>query len=275
MCIRDRRYLPGVLDGSVIAGMGMSEPEAGTDVLGMRTTATKNAAGTYVINGSKIWITNGTVGDLFLVYAKLDGKITSFIVERSFKGFTNGPKIDKCGMRGSHMCQLFFENVEVPKENLLGEEGKGVIHMMRNLELERLTLAAMAVGIADSCVEQMTRYANDRKAFNTPIINFGQMQRYIAESFAETEAAKTLTYAVSRSVAPGVANRIGSDAAKLFASPVAKRAADNAMQVMGGMGYSRDMPVERLWRDAKLLEIGGGTIEAHHKNLAKDLVRLL
>ena len=270
-----KRYLPGVLDGSVIAGMGMSEPEAGTDVLGMRTTATKNAAGNYVINGSKIWITNGTVGDLFLVYAKLDGKITSFIVERGFKGFTNGPKIDKCGMRGSHMCQLFFEDVEVPKENLLGEEGKGVIHIMRNLELERLTLAAMAVGISDSCVEQMTRYAADRKAFNNPIINFGQIQRYIAESFAEGEAAKTLTYAVSRSVAPGVANRIGSDAAKLFASPVAKRAADNAMQVMGGMGYSRDMPVERLWRDAKLLEIGGGTIEAHHKNLAKDLARLL
>ena len=132
----------------------------------------------------------------------------------------------------------------------------------------------MAIGIAEQCVELMTDYAKQRKAFGQPIINYGQIQRYIAEGFAETEAAKTLTYAVSRSVAPGVQNRIGSDAAKLFASPVSKRVADNAMQVMGGMGYSRDMPVERLWRDAKLLEIGGGTLEAHHKNLAKDLSQL-
>lgn len=268
------RFLPRVLSGDVVAGMGMSEPGAGTDVLGMTTTATKNEGGNYVINGSKIWITNGTMGEVFLVYAKLNGKITAFLVERGFKGFSNGPKIDKCGMRGSQMCQLFFENVEVPKENLIGAEGKGVVHMMRNLEIERLTLAAMAVGIAERCVELMVQYGKDRKAFGQPIINFGQMQRYIAESFAHTEAAKTLTYAVSRSVAPGIQNRIGSDAAKLFAAPVSKIVADNAMQVMGGMGYSRDMPVERLWRDAKLLEIGGGTIEAHHKNLAKDLAAM-
>jgi isovaleryl-CoA dehydrogenase len=269
------RYLAKVLSGDSLAGMCMSEPGAGTDVLGMTTTATKNAAGNYVINGSKIWITNGTMAEVFLVYAKLDGKITAFIVERNFKGFSNGPKIDKCGMRGSQMCQIFFDNVEVPKENLVGLEGKGVVHMMRNLEIERLTLAAMAVGIADQCVELMVKYGKDRKAFNQPIIQFGQMQKYIAESFAQTEAAKALTYAVSRSVAPGVQNRIGSDAAKLFAAPVSKIVADNAMQMMGGMGYSRDMPVERLWRDAKLLEIGGGTLEAHHKNLAKDLSALL
>ena len=269
------RYLAKVLSGDSLAGMCMSEPGAGTDVLGMTTTATKNASGNYVINGSKIWITNGTMAEVFLVYAKLDGKITAFIVERGFKGFSNGPKIDKCGMRGSQMCQIFFDNVEVPKENLVGLEGKGVVHMMRNLEIERLTLAAMAVGIADQCVELMVKYGKDRKAFNQPIIQFGQMQKYIAESFAQTEAAKALTYAVSRSVAPGVQNRIGSDAAKLFAAPVSKIVADNAMQMMGGMGYSRDMPVERLWRDAKLLEIGGGTLEAHHKNLAKDLSALL
>ena len=252
----------------------MSEPGAGTDVLGMTTNAVKNGNGDYLINGSKVWITNGTVADVFLVYAKLNGKITAFIVERSFKGFSSGPKIDKCGMRGSQMCQLYFDNMVVPKENLIGEEGKGVVHMMRNLEIERVTLAGMAIGIAEQCVELMTDYAKQRKAFGQPIINYGQIQRYIAEGFAETEAAKTLTYAVSRSVAPGVQNRIGSDAAKLFASPVSKRVADNAMQVMGGMGYSRDMPVERLWRDAKLLEIGGGTLEAHHKNLAKDLSQL-
>jgi isovaleryl-CoA dehydrogenase len=265
------RFLPRVLSGEFIAAMGMSEPGAGTDVQGMQTTAIKNSNGNYILNGSKIWITNGTVADVFLIYAKYEGKITAFIVEKSFKGFSSGPKIDKLGMRGSQMCQLFFENVEVPKENLLGEERKGAAHMMRNLEMERLTLAAMAVGIADQCVDLMVKYSKERKSFEQPIINFGQIQRYIAESFAETEAAKCLTYAVSRSVSPGTHNRIGSDAAKLFSAPVSKRVADNAIQVMGGMGYSRDMPVERLWRDAKLLEIGGGTLEAHHKNLAKDI----
>ena len=269
------KYLPGVLSGDVIGSMCMSEPGAGTDVLGMTTTATRNANGNYVIKGSKIWITNATKADVFIVYAKLDGKITSFIVERGMKGFSTGPKIDKCGMRASHMCQVFFDDVEVPKENLLGEECKGVKSMMRNLEIERITLAAMSVGIADRCCDEMQKYAKERKAFGQSIAGFGQIQRYIAESYAETEAAKAYTYAVSRSISATTQNRIGSDAAKLFATPVAKRVADNAIQVMGGMGYSRDMPVERLWRDAKLLEIGGGTLEAHHKNMTKDLLAQL
>ena len=267
------KYLPKSLTGETICGMGMSEPGAGTDVLGMATTA-ELKGDYYVLNGSKLWITNGPIGDVFLVYAKVNGRVTAFIVERAYEGFSSGKKIDKCGMRGSQMCELHFDNVKVPKENLLGEEGKGLVHMMRNLEIERLALGAMAVGIADQCVEYMVQYAKDRKQFGKSILSFGQIQRYIAESFAETEAAKTLTYAVSRAVDPNIANRIGSDATKLFAAPVAKRVADNAIQVMGGMGYSRDMPVERLWRDAKLLEIGGGTLEAHHKNLAKDLASL-
>jgi isovaleryl-CoA dehydrogenase len=229
----------------------------------------------YILNGGKSWITNGPMGNVFLIYAKVNGKVTAFLVERSFKGFASGNKIDKCGMRASQMCQLFFDNCEVPSENMVGAEGKGVVHMMRNLEIERLTLAAMAVGIAEQCCDLMLQYAKDRKAFGQSINNFGQIQRYIGESFAETEAAKALTYAISRNVAPGIQNRIGSDAAKLFAAPVSKRAADNAMQVMGGMGYTKDMPVERLWRDAKLLEIGGGTLESHHKNLTKDLTAML
>ncbi|KPA80908.1 putative mitochondrial isovaleryl-coA dehydrogenase [Leptomonas pyrrhocoris] len=270
-----QRWLPKVLSGEHVGAMGMSEPSAGTDVLGMRTTAKKDANGDYVLNGSKIWITNGTVADVFLVYAKVNDKITSFVVERGTKGFTQGPKIDKCGMRASHMCELFFEDVVVPKENLLGAEGKGVVGMMRNLELERVTLAAMSVGIAERSVELMTKYAAERKAFGQPISNFGQIQRYIAEGYADTEAAKALVYTVSQHVHPNNKNRLGSDAAKLFATPVAKRVADAAIQVMGGMGYSRGMPVERLWRDAKLLEIGGGTIEAHHKNITKDLIKEL
>ncbi|GET89739.1 isovaleryl-coA dehydrogenase, putative [Leishmania tarentolae] len=267
------RWLPKVLTGEHVGAMGMSEPSAGTDVLGMRMSAKKDSNGNYVLNGSKIWITNGTVADIFLIYAKVDGKITAFTVERGTKGFTQGPKIDKCGMRASHMCQLFFEDAVVPAENRLGEEGKGIVSMMRNLELERVTLAAMAVGIAERSVELMTSYASQRKAFGQPISNFGQIQRYIAEGYADTEAAKTFVYSVSHKIHPDNKNRLGSDAAKLFATPIAKKVADSAIQVMGGMGYSQGMPVERLWRDAKLLEIGGGTIEAHHKNITKDLLK--
>lgn len=267
------RWLPKVLSGEHVGAMGMSEPSAGTDVLGMRSTAVKDGSGNYILNGSKIWITNGTVANVYLVYAMVDGKVTAFVLERGMRGFTNGPKIDKCGMRASHMCELFFDHVVVPAENMLGAEGQGLVGMMRNLELERLTLAAMAVGIADRCVDLMTEYAGQRYAFGKPIASFGQMQRLIAESYAETQAAKALTYAVSRSVSPTSQNRLGSDAAKLFATPVGKRVADNAMQLMGGVGYSRASPVERLWRDAKLLEIGGGTIEAHQKNITKDLMR--
>ncbi|AIN99475.1 isovaleryl-coA dehydrogenase, putative [Leishmania panamensis] len=267
------RWLPKVLTGEHVGAMGMSEPGAGTDVLGMQTTAKKDSYGNYVLNGSKIWITNGTVADVYLIYAKVNGKITAFVVERGMKGFTQGPKIDKCGMRASHMCQLFFEDAVVPAENLLGGDGKGMVGMMRNLELERVTLAGMAVGIAERSVELMTSYASQRKAFGHPISNFGQIQRYIAEGYADTEAAKALVYSVSHNVHPDNQNRLGSDAAKLFATPIAKKVADSAIQVMGGMGYTQDMPVERLWRDAKLLEIGGGTIEAHHKNIAKDLLK--
>ncbi|KAG5500975.1 hypothetical protein GH5_04564 [Leishmania sp. Ghana 2012 LV757] len=269
------RWLPKVLTGEHVGAMGMSEPSAGTDVLGMRMTAKKDGNGNYVLNGSKIWITNGTVANVFLIYAKVDGKITAFVVERGTKGFSQGPKIDKCGMRASHMCQLFFEDVVIPAENLLGQEGKGMMSMMRNLELERVTLAAMAVGIAERSVELMTLYASQRKAFDQPISSFGQIQRYIAEGYADTEAAKAFVYSVSHNVHSDNQNRLGSDAAKLFATPIAKKVADAAMQVMGGMGYSRGMPVERLWRDAKLLEIGGGTIEAHHKNITKDLIKAL
>jgi len=268
------KWLAPTITGEKLAAMGMSEPGAGTDVLGMRTTAEKKGA-KYIINGGKTWITNGTDADVFLVYAKVEGKITSFVLEKGMPGFTTGAKIDKCGMRGSEMCPLYFDNVEVPAENMLGAEGKGVVHMMRNLEIERVTLAAMACGIAEESVELMTQYAKDRVAFGTPINQFGQIQRYIADGFAQTEAAKALTYAVARNCAPGTQNRIGTDAAKLFATPAAKKIADDAMQVMGGMGYTKDMPVERLWRDAKLLEIGGGTLEAHQKNLCKDLTSML
>ena len=268
------RYLPKVLSGEWIAGMGMTEPEAGTDVLGMRAHAVRDGDH-YVLNGRKTFITNGTEGFCFQIYAKVDGRITAFVVDRDCAGFTHEAKTPKCGMRGSSMCDLVFEDCRVPVANRLGDEGGGITHMMRNLEIERLGLAAQSLGIADRCMEIMLNYGQDRIAFGEPINRFGQIQRYIADSYAMTEAARTLIYHVAHSVTPTNRNRIGSDAAKLFASPVGKTVADNAMQVLGGAGYTQEWPVERLWRDAKLLEIGGGTLESHQKNLTKDLTKLM
>lgn len=266
------RYLEKAISGEYIGGMGMTEPGAGTDVLGMSTTAVRDGD-EYVLNGTKTYITNGKEAFVFLVYAKVDGRISSFVVDRECPGFSTSDKIDKIGMRGSTMTELIFDNCRIPASNLCGEEGGGLVHMMRNLEMERLTLAAMSVGIADRCVEIMIRHGQERKAFGQPINRFGQIQRYIAEGWAKTEAAKALVYKVAQDVGPENNNRIGSDAAKLFAAPVGKEVADWAMQVMGGAGYCREYPVERLWRDAKLLEIGGGTLESHQKNMTKDLAK--
>ena len=269
--LRDK-YLGKVLSGEWIGGMGMTEPGAGTDVLAMTTTARRDGSN-YRLNGTKTYITNGCEGHCFLVYAKLDDKVTAFVVDRDCPGFSTSQHIDKLGMRGSTMSELIFDDCVVPAENLAGKEGEGLVHMMRNLEIERLTLAGMSVGIADRCVEIMVNYGAERKTFGQSINRYGQIQRYIADGYAMTEAAKCLVYNVSRDISPDSRNRIGSDAAKLFAAPVGKIVADYAMQVMGGAGYCREYPVERLWRDAKLLEIGGGTLEAHQKNLTKDLTR--
>jgi len=268
------RYLEKVITGEWIGGMAMTEPGAGTDVLGMNTTAVV-AGDEYVLNGVKTYITNGSEGHCFLVYAKLDGELTTFIVDRGCPGFSTSKHIDKLGMRGSTMSELIFEDCRIPRANLCGEPGGGMTHMMRNLEIERLTLAAISVGIADRCVEIMVKFANERRAFGESINRFGQIQRYIGEGYAKTEAAKALVYNVARDIGADRRARLGSDAAKLFAAPVGKEVADFAMQVMGGAGYCREFPVERLWRDAKLLEIGGGTLEAHQKNLTKDLTRMM
>jgi isovaleryl-CoA dehydrogenase len=252
----------------------MTEPNHGTDVLGLSTRAVRKGD-RYLLTGTKTYITNGPEADVFLVYAKTEGKVSAFVVEATSPGFSKSAHISKMGMRASSMSELIFEDCEVPVENLLGREGQGLEHMMRNLEIERLALAAMSVGIALRCVEEMVTYAEDRKAFGQSINSFGQIQRYIADSFAATEAARCLVYNVARAVSPELRNRIGSDAAKLFAAPVGKQVADNAMQVLGGAGYCREYNIERLFRDAKLLEIGGGTIESHQKNLTKDLTRAM
>lgn len=271
------RYLAPTLDGRHVAGMAMSEPAAGTDVLGMSTVAVEDGDH-YVLNGTKQWITNATHGDVFLVYAKLDRgnprSITSFVVESGWEGFSVGRKEVKMGMRQSPTGQLVFENVRVPKENLLGEPGGALVHMMRNLEIERVTLAAMSCGIARECSDILNRYAIlDRTAFGQPLSAFGQIQRFIGESYAKTAAARALVYNTALNVGPGQRNSLGAAAAKLVATTTAEEVARNAIQTLGGYGYTAEYRVERLLRDAILLSIGGGTNEAMQKNITSDLRR--
>lgn len=273
------RIMPKVVSGEWIGGMCMTEPEAGTDVLGMKSDAVKEGDH-YVLNGCKMFITNGsiddkTLGDVFLVYAKVNGRITTFLVEKGFEGFALGQKLhDKLGMRASMTSELVFDNCIIPAANLVGNEGESAKHMMRNLEIERVTLAAMSLGIALRCLEVMVSYATQRKAFGVALAEHGQIQRHIAESYADFKAARCYVYDVARRLdLRSFGNRADADGAKLFASRAAKDIADRAIQVLGGYGYMGEYVVERLWRDAKLLEIGGGTSEAHQKNITKDLVR--
>ncbi|MBN1946312.1 MAG: acyl-CoA dehydrogenase family protein [Bradymonadales bacterium] len=266
------RYLGRCVTGEWIGAMALTEPGGGTDVMSMRTTAVRQGDH-YVLNGSKTFITNAPEATLFLVYGKVDGRITSFVVERGFEGFSVGPKIAKLGMRASTMSTIYMEDCVVPAANVLGEPGAGLVNMMRNLEIERLTLAAQSLGIAERCLEEMVSYAMERKAFGHLLVDFGQIQEHIGVSYAKTLAAKTLIYTVARNVHPDARNRLDSDAAKLFAAPVGKEVADRAIQVLGGYGYCQEYKVERFWRDAKLLEIGGGTSESHQKNITRELVR--
>ena len=280
-------FLPSLVTGERIGGLCMSEPNAGTDLLAMQTSAVLSEDKQHwVLNGQKMWITNGCLsesselGDLFLVYAKSSSSenkkgVSLFLVEKGSPGFSLGQKLkDKCGMRSSNTAELVFSDCKIPVKNLVGEQGKGMIPMMRNLEIERIALAAMSLGIARRCIDVMVKYSAERMAFGKPIASFGQIQRHIAESYAEFTACRSYVYAVANEInleQPG--NRIDSDGVKLVSTTMAKTVADRAIQVLGGYGYLGEYTVERLWRDSKLLEIGGGTLEAHQKNITADLVR--
>ena len=283
-----RRYLPGACSGELVGGMCMSEAFAGTDVMGMKSRARRDGDD-YVLDGSKMWITNGGIsenelGDIFLVYAydaQLEAetgkpRLSLYLVEKGMEGFSLGQKIhDKLGMRASTTAELVFEGVRVPASNLVGKPGGAVGSMMRNLEIERVTLAAMSLGIARRCVEVMNRYAQERMSFGKPLNAFGQIQRHIAESYAEYMAGRSYVYNFSsRMGLDASGTRLDSDGVKLYCSTMGKNVADRAIQVLGGYGYVGEYVVERLWRDAKLLEIGGGTNEAHQKNMTRDLTRL-
>ena len=281
------RILPKVCSGEWIGAMAMSEPDAGTDVLGLSTNAKLTDDGNWCLNGRKMWITNGcldetgTPADVVWVYARTgtDDKgrveMSTFIVEAGMEGYSVGQKIyDKTGMRASNTAELVFDNCIVPAENLVGNKGESLIHMMCNLEVERLTLGAMSLGISRRCLEEMNRYATDRTAFNSQIRDFGQIQRYIGDSWAKYRAMRSYIYDTALSLKLGKAgHRLDSDGVKLFAATAAKEIADAAIQVMGGYGYVGEYHVERLWRDSKLIEIGGGTIESHQKNITRDLFK--
>jgi len=280
-----QRILPKVCSGEWVSCMAMSEPDYGTDVLGMQTTAVEQEDGTWLINGNKMWITNGvldeagTPADIVWLYARTGeddrGRpaISTFIVEHGMPGYKGGQKIlDKTGMRGSNTSELVFDDCIVPAANLVGNVGGSIGHMMRNLELERISLAAMSLGIARRSLSEMNRYASERQAFGKPLRNFGQIQRHIGESWSEYRAMRSYIYDTARRMDVGESgNRLDSDGVKLFATTAAKNIADRAMQVLGGYGYVGEYVVERLWRDAKLLEIGGGTLESHQKNISRDL----
>lgn len=282
-----RKYLPKLSSGEWVGSMAMSEPDYGTDVLGMKTTAVRKGD-KYIINGQKMWITNGAIDDqktpcdFVLLYAKTgerteNGKthvqISTFVIEKNDPGFSVGQKImDKLGMRGSNTAELVFSNCEIPADRLVGSEGESLHHMMRNLEIERLGLAAMGLGISRRSLQIMNKYASERYSFGKPLAHYGQIQKYIAESYAEYKAAQAYVYETARKMdLTKQGQRLDSDGTKLFATTVSKNIADRAIQVLGGYGYVGEYVVERLWRDAKLLGIGGGTLEAHQKNITRDL----
>ncbi len=281
------RILPKVCSGEWIGAMAMSEPNYGTDVLGMETTADLNSDGNWVINGNKMWITNGSIddertpADVVWVYARTGvdergrPQLSTFIIENGTPGYSVGQKIyDKTGMRASNTAELVFADCIVGPEALVGEPGSSMHHMMKNLEIERLTLAAMSLGIARRSLDIMNRYASERVAFGKPIRSFGQMQRYIGESYAEYRAMRAYVYDTARLLDLNEGGqRLDSDGVKLYATTKAKEIADRAIQVLGGYGYVAEYVVERLWRDAKLMEIGGGTIESHQKNITRDLAK--
>ena len=281
------RILPKVCSGEWVGAMAMSEPNYGTDVLGMETTAEQDQDGNWIINGNKMWITNGSIdddrtpADVVWVYARTGSddrgrpELSTFIIEKGAPGYTVGQKIyDKTGMRASNTAELVFADCKVGPDSLVGSPGSSIHHMMKNLEIERLTLAAMSLGIARRSLDIMNRYASDREAFGKQIRSFGQMQRHIGESYAEYRAMRAYIYDTARLLDLNEGGqRLDSDGVKLYATTKAKEIADRAIQVLGGYGYVAEYVVERLWRDSKLLEIGGGTLESHHKNITRDLAK--
>jgi len=270
-----RKYLPGLISGQHVGALAMSEPGAGSDVVGMKTRAEKKGE-RYVLNGSKMWITNCDEADTLVVYAKTDPDagprgITAFLIEKGFKGFSVAQKLDKLGMRGSPTGELVFDNCEVPAENVLGAEGKGVNVLMSGLDYERVVLSAGSIGIMQSCMDLVLPYIHERKQFGQAIGEFQLMQAKIADMYTTMNAARAYVYAVARACDRGETTRKDAAGAILFASEKATLMALETIQALGGNGYINEYPAGRLLRDAKLYEIGAGTSEIRRMLIGREL----
>ena len=271
------RYLPELVSGQHVGSLAMSESGAGSDVVGMATRAEKKGD-RYIINGSKMWITNGPDADTLVVYAKTDPDanqrgITAFIIEKGMKGFSTSPKLDKMGMRGSNTCELVFEDCEVPVENVLGSENNGVNVLMSGLDYERAVLAAGPIGIMQACMDVVIPYVHERKQFGKAIGEFQLMQGKLADMYVTMNASKSYVYSVAKACDRGEVTRKDAAGAILYASEKATWMALEAIQCLGGNGYTNDYPTGRFLRDAKLYEIGAGTSEIRRKLIGREMYK--
>jgi len=270
-----RRYLPGLIGGEHVGALAMSEPGAGSDVVGMRTRAEKRGD-RFVLNGGKMWITNGPDADVLVVYAKTTPEagprgITAFLIEKGFPGFSAAQKLDKLGMRGSNTCELVFQDCEVPEENVLGRVDDGVRVLMSGLDYERAVLAAGPIGIMQACMDVVVPYVHERKQFGQAIGEFQLMQGKLADMYTTMNACKAYVYAVAKACDRGGPTRKDAAGAILYAAEKATWMALEAIQALGGNGYINDYPTGRLLRDAKLYEIGAGTSEIRRMLIGREL----
>jgi isovaleryl-CoA dehydrogenase len=270
-----KKYLPKLVSGEHVGALAMSEPGAGSDVVSMRLRADRRGDH-FVLNGSKMWITNGPDADTLVVYAKTDSSagprgITAFLIEKTMKGFSTAQKLDKLGMRGSNTCELVFQDCEVPEENVLSEEGRGVNVLMSGLDYERAVLAGGPLGIMDACMDIVLPYVHERQQFGQPIGEFQLMQGKVADMYATMNACKAYVYAVAQACDRGELARKDAAGAILYAAEKATWMAGEAIQALGGNGYINEYATGRLWRDAKLYEIGAGTSEIRRMLIGREL----
>jgi isovaleryl-CoA dehydrogenase len=271
-----RKYLPKLISGEHVGALAMSEASAGSDVVGMKLRADKKGD-TYVLNGTKFWITNAPHADVLVVYAKTDPNagpkgITAFLIEKGMPGYHVAQKLDKMGMRGSDTGELVFENCQVPQENVMGEAGQGVEILMSGLDYERTVLAAGPLGIMQACLDAVIPYVRERQQFGRPIGTFQLMQGKVADMYVALNSARAYVYQVARACDEGTATRADAAGAILFASENAVRTSLEAIQALGGAGYTKEYPVERYLRDAKLYDIGAGTNEIRRYLIGRELV---
>ena len=270
-----KKYLPGLVDGTRIGALAMSEAGAGSDVVSMTLRAEKRGSD-YILNGTKYWITNGPDADVLVVYAKTDPQagskgITAFLIERTMPGFRTSPHLDKLGMRGSNTGELIFDNVAVPAENVLGAEGKGIRVLMSGLDYERVVLSGIGTGIMAACLDEIMPYMVSRKQFGQSIGQFQLMQGKIADMYTKLNSARAYVYAVARACDRGQVTRADAAACVLYASEMAMEVAHQSVQAMGGAGFLNDSAVSRLFRDAKLMEIGAGTSEIRRMLIGREM----